>query len=267
MQDTTQALEFAKKLAREAAEIMTQYFDADDKKVELKANASQVTIADKLINQLVIDQVAAKFPSHGVLAEEGSRHEDRKELWVCDPIDGTKGFILGIPTAMFSLAFVVNGRPEVAVMLDPFHDRLYTALRGKGAWANDIALHVSKHATLKGAHIVGPASYKELKDRRTFFDRLLEVGASQLSVPGAVFRSSLVAGGGIEAHLFPGRSAHDIAAAKLVVEEAGGKVTDLYGKEQRYDGRIYGAIISNGHLHDELVKLLKDFGPENYIGY
>jgi inositol-phosphate phosphatase/L-galactose 1-phosphate phosphatase/histidinol-phosphatase len=229
MQDTTQALEFAKKLAREAAEIMTQYFDADDKKVELKANASQVTIADKLINQLVIDQVAAKFPSHGVLAEEGSRHEDRKELWVCDPIDGTKGFILGIPTAMFSLAFVVNGRPEVA------------------------ALHVSKHATLKGAHIVGPASYKELKDRRTFFDRLLEVGASQLSVPGAVFRSSLVAGGGIEAHLFPGRSAHDIAAAKLVVEEAGGKVTDLYGKEQRYDGRIYGAIISNGHLDQTLT--------------
>lgn len=267
MSDKKAALEFALALAREAGEIMLRYFAADDMSVETKSDSSPVTIADKLINQLVIDRVASSFPSHGVLAEEGSSHPDREELWVCDPIDGTKTYILGIPTAGFSLAYVVDGRPEAAVILDPFQNKLYSAVRGEGAQENGRPVTVTAATDLNGANIAGVYSYGQLKERRDFFDKCLDLGIKQLIVPGNVFRSTLVASGRIDGYIFLGQSAHDVAAAKLIVEEAGGKVTDLRGQEQRYDGKIYGAIISNGRLHDDLVGLVKDFGPDNYLGY
>jgi fructose-1,6-bisphosphatase/inositol monophosphatase family enzyme len=267
MQSTDTILSFAKDTALEAGEIILRYFDAAEQGVEIKADQSPVTIADKQINQLVIDRVEATFPEHGILAEEGSSHQHRNELWVCDPIDGTKTYILGVPTAVFSLAYVVDGCPEVAVIFDPYQGKLYSAAKGRGAFVNDRPLHASEVAALERTNLAGPTSYAQLKVRRVFYDNLLNLGVKQLIVPGNVFKSTLVASGNIDAYIFPGKSAHDVAAAKLIVEEAGGKVTDLYGKEQRYDGAIYGAIITNGHLHDELVRLMADFGPENYIGY
>ena len=267
MQDMTDLLDFAKSVAQEAGAIMRKYFDADDKSVELKTDETPVTIADKLVNQLLLDRVAERFPDHGVLSEEGSRHEDRKQLWVCDPIDGTKGFIQHIPTALFSLAYVIDGRPEVAVMFDPFQNRLFSAIRGKGAWVNEKSTHVSSRATLEGAAVTLSGSYKELQRRQPFFNDLVAHKAEIVMVPGSVFKSALIAGGNVDGYVFPGKSAHDIAAAKLIVEEAGGKVTDLYGKEQRYDGKIYGAIVTNGRIHDELVKVVATFGPENFVGY
>lgn len=267
MQNTTEMLLFAKELAEKAGATMRHYFDAANKHVEIKQDSSPVTIADKLINQLVIDRIAKAFPTHGVLAEEGSSHQDRSELWVCDPIDGTKGFIQGIPTAMFSLAFVVDGVPKVAVAYDPIQQKLYEAAEGLGAKLNGMPLHVSDHADLEGARVALLSRYEDLQKVRVLCDTLQEKGAKQLFVPGNVFRSSLVAAAKIDAHIFPGRSAHDVAATKLIVEEAGGKVTDLHGKEQRYDSKIFGAIITNGKIHDELVRLLSEFGPEKYVGY
>lgn len=267
MQNTEEILTFAKALARDAGAIILEYFYGKDMGVEFKQDTSPVTLADKQINQVVIDRVAAEFPEHGVLAEEGSAHEERNELWVCDPIDGTKSFIQHIPTALFSLAYVVNGDPQVAVIYDPFQDRLYSAVKGEGAQCNDTPTRVSAGAELEKASVGIATSYKELKHRRAFFDDLLERGVNQVIVPGNVFKSSLVISGNIDGYVFPGKSAHDVAAAKLIVEEAGGKVTNLRGEAQRYDGPIYGAVISNGHLHDQLVDALKAFGPENYVGY
>jgi fructose-1,6-bisphosphatase/inositol monophosphatase family enzyme len=260
-------LEFAKMLARDAGQIITAYFDLANKQVETKADESPVTIADKKINQLVIDRVQAAYPTHGILAEEGSADADRQQLWVCDPIDGTKSYIQGIPTAMFSLAYVEDGVPLVSVLYDAFQDKLYTASKGGGAFCNDVEIHVSALAELKGASIAGMGSYNQIVERRAFFDSLAARGAQTVIVPGNVFRNGIVATGSIEAHVFPGCSAHDIAASALIIEEAGGKVTNLRGEPQAYNQRIYGAIVSNGLLHDELVQLLKDFGPEKYVGY
>jgi myo-inositol-1(or 4)-monophosphatase len=264
---TSDLLVFAKRLAEEAGSIILEYFDSEDKKVEIKSDESPVTIADKRINQLVIERVAKAFPAHGVLGEEESNHRDRNELWVCDPIDGTKSFIQRIPTALFSLAYVVDGRPEVAVIGDPFQGRVFSAVLGQGAWMNGRSIKTTPKKDLKGATVAISTSYGELKARQPFFDDLLAAGVNQLIVPGNVFKSSLVASGHVDGYIFPGRSAHDVAAAKLIIEEAGGKVTDLHGNDQRYDGRIYGAIITNGHIHAQIVELMQQFDPENYIGY
>jgi fructose-1,6-bisphosphatase/inositol monophosphatase family enzyme len=260
-------LDFGKSLAQDAGAIILRYFNGLDLDIQIKQDESPVTAADKEINQLVIDRVSEAFPTHGILAEEGSSHEDRRELWVCDPIDGTKSFIQRIPTALFSLAFVVDGVPEVAVMGDPFQRRILTAVRGEGAQMNHSPIKVSARSDLKGATIALTGTYSELRDRRQLLDDMQDAGAKIVLVPGNVFRSSLVASGNVDVHIFPGRSAHDVAAAKLIVEEAGGKVTDLYGKEQRYDGRICGAVITNGLLHNVIIERIAAFGPENYVGY
>jgi fructose-1,6-bisphosphatase/inositol monophosphatase family enzyme len=267
MQDTDKLLDFAQRVAREAGNVILEYFEVADKSVETKADESPVTIADKQINDMVIARVTETFPNHGILGEEGSLHADRKELWVCDPIDGTRSFIQRIPTAVFSLAYVVDGQVEVAVVFDPYQNKLFSAARGKGAWVNGETLSVSSCDKLEEASIGITPGYKDVKKWRVLLDGLAEQGTNLVLVPGNVFKSTLVATSSIDGYVFPGRSAHDIAAAKLIIEEAGGKVTDLSGKEQRYDGAIYGAIISNGLLHDQLVDQLQKFKTENFIGY
>lgn len=259
---------FATQLAREAGKIMTDYFyHADRSDIQTKSNNTPVTEADIRINQLVIDKLQAAYPDHGVLGEEQSYEAGRRELWVCDPIDGTSSFARGIPTALFSLAYVVDGTPKAAVMYDPFQDLMLTAVQGEGAFCNDQRIHVSTQQTPTGATIAASGTYGEGRKRQAVYDWLVEQKASILLVPGNVFKSSLLARGFVDGYIFPGRSAHDIAAAALIVTEAGGKVTDLDGNEQRYDQAIRGAIISNGRIHDDLVRAVAVIGSERFLGY
>lgn len=260
-------LQFAIAVAREAGEIMRTYFHSQDKGTETKQDNSPVTLADKAVNQMLIDRVREAFPDHGVLGEEQSYQEDRNELWVCDPIDGTVGFILGVPTSMFSLAYVVDGKPLVAVIYEPLLDKLFAASKGKGAFLNNAPIQVSGRTSLKGASVGITASARQMLQREKFCTAMLDDGAQLLTIPGNVFKGSLVAQGRLDAYIFPGLSAHDIAAEKLIIEEAGGKVTDIEGNEQRYDRAIRGAVISNGKLHGALIKHLADYGAEDYLGY
>jgi fructose-1,6-bisphosphatase/inositol monophosphatase family enzyme len=266
-ENPNELLRWAEALARDAGAIMREYFALSDKQIETKSDNTPVTIADKKINDLLIERVAKDFPEHGVLAEEGSANADRQKLWVCDPIDGTQGFILGVPTAMFSLAFVVDGVPLAAVMYEPLLDKMYTALKGEGAFLNGAPTRVSAQNSLQNARIGITGGAKQVLKHESFFSEINAAGVESVFVYGNVFKGSLVACGRIDGFVFPGRSAHDIAAEKLVIEEAGGKVTDLDGNEQRYDGKIRGAIVSNGLVHDELVKLLATEGVEGYLGY
>lgn len=262
-------LQFATQLAKDAGAIMRQYFsDAQRMAVQTKSNNTPVTEADTKINQLLIDRVQEQFPDHGVLGEEASAHADRSQLWVCDPIDGTAGFILGVPTAMFSLAYVVDGQPQVAVMYEPLLDKMFTAAKGQGAQLNGQPVHVSRAASLHHASVGITASVDQIFKRQPFFDQLIAEKVHFSTVPGNVFKASLVAQGLMDAFIFPGRSAHDIAAEKLIIEEAGGKVTSLDGTEQRYDGKIRGAIVTNGTaIHDALVAHMNTYGVENYLGF
>ncbi|HJP96343.1 MAG TPA: inositol monophosphatase [Candidatus Saccharimonadales bacterium] len=261
-------LQFAVAVAHEAGSIMRDYAGKARESVQTKSNNTPVTEADTKINQLLIDRVQTQFPDHGVLGEEDSVHTDRSQLWVCDPIDGTAGFILGAPTAMFSLAYVVDGEPQVAVMYEPLLDKMFTAVKDQGAQLNGQPLQVSTTDSLYHASVGVTASVDQIFARKPFFDALIEAKAFISTVPGNVFKASLVSQGLMDAFVFPGRGAHDIAAEKLIIEEAGGKVTSLEGQEQRYDRAIRGAVVSNGGpIHDALVKLLKDYGVENYLGY
>lgn len=264
---TEELLAFAIELAKDAGDIMRRHFFAGDKGVEIKADRTQVTVADIEINNLVIQRVTQRFPEHGVRGEEESRFPERSCLWVCDPIDGTDAYIVGVPVAMFSLAYVVEGVPRVAVVYDPFQDRLFSASEGGGAFCNGSAIQVSAQPTLRGSRIGTRSSLNGVIRGINLFRALVEEGVNCKSLPGCVFQGSLVAMGSEDAYIFPGNNAHDVAAIKLIVEEAGGKVTDFWGNDQSYNDQIQGAVVTNGKIHEELMAVISRTEPHRYLGF
>jgi fructose-1,6-bisphosphatase/inositol monophosphatase family enzyme len=247
---------FAKQLAERAGTIMLDHFKFGVEH-ETKADATPVTLADTQINTMVIDAVTAKYPEHSVMGEEESSDTSGTEyIWVCDPIDGTIPFTLGIPTSMFSLALVHNGVPMVGVLYDPYSKRMFEAVKGQGAFLNGEKIQVNTETPPQG-YVALPAMQYGLTNTAGLVGDAIQSGIRALSLCCATYEAMLVAGGQIVASVFPGKTPWDIAAVKVIVEEAGGMVTDLHGNDQRYDQPINGAVVSNGVVHSQFVELVE----------
>ena len=253
-QEFTIELAVAKDIARKAGIVMLRYFD-NDKATEIKADNSPVTVADKEINRLVIDELSKHFHDGVIGEEESTATYGAGRRWICDPIDGTKGYIVGLPTAMFSLGFIIDGVPILGVAYDPFLDRLYTALRGDGSYCNDMRLHVSSKG-LSGQYVGLTSSPKRTPLYKDFIERLSKDGADFASFSGGVYKMCLVARGSLVGYLDAGLNPHDTAAGQLIVEEAGGTVTDFKGNALEYNHTFKGALFSNTLVHLELLKAL-----------
>jgi fructose-1,6-bisphosphatase/inositol monophosphatase family enzyme len=254
-------LDFAKGLAKEAGGIMLHYFRANDIGTKWKEDDTPITIADIKINKLVIEAVSQAYPEHGVHGEEESLHEGREFMWVCDPVDGTMPFSAGIPISTFSLALTKNGKPILGVVYDPFGDRLFSSAANLGAYLNGSKIHVSHNSSLKNSFVNMEVwgAERATNDSKIIpidglRDRLMEMNIMPFTLCSMVISGVLVAEGAFIGGIFGVRKPEDIAALKVIVEEAGGKVTDLDGNEQRYDRLINGAIVSNGLVHKELIK-------------
>lgn len=251
-------LEFAKEIANEAGKIMVKYFNSNNG-ASYKGDKTIVTLADKEINTYLIKRVKEEFPTHSVDGEE-EQFGNSDYVWVCDPIDGTAMYARHIPVAVFSLALVVDGVPEVGVLYDPFTDSLYSAAKGEGAYNNGEKISVNNFELDDMRSVSNFDMWK--KGRYNIYTPVQELGKKTYFVSiGSIARACMcVASGEFNLAIFPGKEHKncDIAAAKIIVEEAGGKVTNLFGEEQRYDKDIDGAIISNGKVHEEVVKAVKE---------
>lgn len=253
-------LNFAKDIALYAGKVMMDYYQKDIA-LNYKEDRTPVTEVDKKINHYLIEQVSSKYPDHSVLSEEEKFIKESDYVWVCDPIDGTGMYVNHVPVFVFSLASVYHGEPIVGVVYNPSEDKLYTAIKNEGAYCNDIKIHVNNKK-------LGDLGYKtnveifnnDIIDEVSLIKELKST--SKFSSIGSVARSSMaIAEGAFSCDIFPGTKHGncDIAASYLIVTEAGGKVTDLYGEEQRYDKAIKGAIISNGISHEEILKIVKKY--------
>ena len=253
-------LEFGKDIARYAGKIMLKYFNQDNGE-KFKGDKTVVTLADTEINSYLISQVKEKYPEHAVDGEE-EQYGESKYKWVCDPVDGTLMYSKHVPVAMFSLALVIDGEPVVGVVYDPFTDSMYTAIKGQGAYKNDTRIKVNDIALGDMRSVSNFGIWPDVVEQMSGI--IKELGKkTRLVAIGSVVRACMeVANGDFNLDIFPGKEHKncDIAAAKIIVEEAGGKVTDLFGNEQRYDQSIKGAIISNGKVHDEIVEVIKKYG-------
>lgn len=253
-------LDFAVSIAKEAKKINEKYFG---KAMEsgYKNDKTVVTIADKEINEYLIKRVKEVYPEHAVDGEE-EKFGDSDYKWVCDPIDGTAMFARGIPTSVFSLALVIDGVSTVGVVYDVFTDNLYTAIKGEGAYRNGVKIHVSDIELNDMRCVCHYDMWPSCK--YNIYDVIKELGKKAYFVSiGSIIRASVaVASGEFVACIFPGTVGKncDIAAVKVIVEEAGGRVTNFYNEDDRYDQAINGAVISNGVVHDEIIRELSKSG-------
>ena len=248
---------FAIGLAKQAGEIIRNNFTLGMKK-EWKADNTPLTETDLVVNQLVIDSIKKAFPEHSVLSEEGDYFSKESDyVWVCDPLDGTIPFSHGIPVCAFSLALVYKGESVLGVVYDPFMDRMFFAEKGKGAFMNKKRISVSsrdtfKHSLFSVVHWNGaPFDFSRLAV-------VLKNEGARISNISIAYMGALTAAGEFVGTIFPGDHPNDTAALKVLVEEAGGKVTDIFGNEQRYDRPIKGHVVSNGILHEKLLALVRE---------
>lgn len=261
MNDYTRELEIAKQLAKEAGDIMLKYFNTAASNPTVKSDRTIVTKADIEINKRVIEILSLKTPDYSIWGEEQSAIlKGAKYTWVCDPVDGTMPFAKVMPISTFSLGLVdEKGRSVLGVVYDPFQDRLFEAVKGHGAFLNSVQIHVSDKRDLDGACIdeelwINHQEEVSFDDPK---DALNKRGAEVTTMCSAVITGCFVAQGSFEAMIFGQGKPEDIAALAVIVTEAGGKVTDLFGNDQRYDTNIKGAIVSNGLIHDQICEVLK----------
>jgi len=256
--DYTEYLDFAKDLAKQAGDIAREHFKvgvAADK----KADNTPVTIADKAINSLVIEKVKAAYPTHDVLGEEESDQTGASEfVWVCDPIDGTSPYSFGLPYSCFMLALVEDGEPMVAVIYDIFSDRLYSATKGGGTLMNGEPVHVNAESDISLSVVSGTGRGNPVIDVPQLQKVITSITHRTLTLMCVGQEALLVANGSIEGGVFVPTTAYDVAAPMLIVREAGGKVTDLLGNDQRYDQPVNGLVYSNGLIHDDLLAAVQE---------
>lgn len=252
-------LELAKNIAYQAGKIMMKYFNQNND-ANYKEDKTVVTLADTEINSYLIEKVKEQYPTHAVDGEE-EQFGESNFVWVCDPVDGTAMYARHVPVAVFSLALVIDGVPHIGVVYDPFTDSLYTAIKGKGAYRNDVKISVNNYTlddirTICHCDMWSKSEYNVCK----VFEELRK--ETRINDIGSIARAGcLVATGDYSLTIFTGTEHKhcDIAAVKVIVEEAGGKVTDLFGNEQRYDQSIKGALISNGMVHNKVVEIIKQY--------
>lgn len=250
---------FAKDIALEAGKIIKDNFVFGINK-EWKSDNTPVTEVDLRVNALIIERVRKEFPDHSVLAEEGSDVIDNSRFtWVCDPVDGTIPFSHGVPIFTFSLALVDNGKPVLGIIYDPMNNRMFFANEGGGAFLNDKKISVSNLSDLSKAVFTSESLGKKINmDAFEFMRKMSEKKSKIFKFNSLIFSGGMVACGEFVGLAFFKDTAHDVASIKIIVEEAGGKVTDVDGNEQRYDRPVNGLIATNGVIHDEILEIVKN---------
>ena len=248
-------LDVALRIANKAGDIMRSYMYADQDRT-IKSDGTPVTIADGIVNDLVISELASAFPNDGVIGEERSTADyGMGRRWICDPIDGTKAFTWGVPTAMFSLALVVDGVPVLGVCYEPMLRRMYRATRGQGAYVNDQPIRVNNDPMQSGIMAIASGT-DDIRNNPTV-NAILNAKLTTAVFSGAVYKSLAVADGRFIGYTEHKVNAYDIAAIDIIVTEAGGTVTSLEGKAHDYSKPLKGVLVSNGFVHDELLQLIE----------
>jgi histidinol-phosphatase len=238
----------------DAADAMTMArFRARDLAVDTKPDLSPVTEVDRRVEEMLRERIAARRPGDGVLGEEFGAEGSGGTRWIVDPIDGTKNYVRGIPVFATLIAVESDGRLVAGVASAPALHRRWWAARERGAFADGVAIRVSRVAALEDAQLcfTGALGF----ERKGMGERFLTLARRcwRNRGFGDFWQHVLVAEGSADVAVEPDVSLWDLAALQVIVEEAGGRFTDLLGVS-RPDGG--SAVSTNGLLHDEVLAIL-----------
>ncbi len=238
-----------------AAEIV-RFFNGDFKISYKEGINNLVTEADHAAEKAIIDVITANFPDHYILSEEtGAIIQDSEYKWIIDPIDGTVNFANGIPLNCVSIAVEHKGKIILGAVFNPHMNEFYFAEKGKGSTLNDKPIRVSNQTeVIKSCLVTGfPYTYLNTENGPLdVFDRLVRKGIPVRRLGSAAIDLCWVAAGRFDGFYEHKLEAWDSAAGFLIVEEAGGKVTDFKGNEfSPYQPHV---LATNGKIHDEMLK-------------
>lgn len=252
-------LAFALEACDEADAIALRHFRRD-LSPERKPDRTFVTVADQGIERAIRERIRARYPDHGLVGEEyGTEDGDARTRWFIDPIDGTHNYIRGVPLFGTLLGIEHDGELQVGVISAPAMRERWYARRGGGAWNRGMdgverPIRVSRVAAVEDAQLLyGSARDTVASGLMPGFDRLMAEAWRERGF-GDFWGYALVAEGAGEAMLETGMQPWDLAGPVVVIEEAGGKVTDAFG-ERRIDAPSF--VGSNGILHEELLRRLQ----------
>ncbi len=264
-------LEIAISLAREAGAVISDLYGTDlvaESKIGVDEHAEPVTIADREASSLIVARLAESFPDDGILSEEepddtGARLE-RRRVWIIDPLDGTAGFVRRDGDFAVQIGLVDDGQPILGAIYLPFHDRLTYAVKGQGAFLarnGDGPIRLSTSAITSPAEMTLALSRNHPSPR---MGRIIEhLGFERTVRRGSVgLKVGLIAGRECDIYIHPSPRTKlwDTCAPQIILEEAGGTFTDLFGSRIVYDRADVqnrnGILASNGPSHARVVALL-----------
>jgi myo-inositol-1(or 4)-monophosphatase len=248
MIDLDDLLSTAHEAAAAGAEVLRRYFRNEDLEVGRKGENDFVTSADHESEAAILGVIRARFPEHEILAEEAGLEPSTGSdyQWLVDPLDGTSNFMQGLPVYAVSVACRYRRRMVAGVVLDPEGGNRFLARRGGGATWNDRPIHASSHGGLEDAFLATGFPFKAHGALDRYLDIFREVFLLARSVRrcGAAALDLAYTAAGVYDGFFEFRlSPWDIAAGTLLIEEAGGRVTDLDGGDDFFRG---GNVIAGG---------------------
>jgi myo-inositol-1(or 4)-monophosphatase len=244
-------------IAREAGVLLMNYFH-QHVKIEYKGDVDLVTVADRKSEALILERIRTRWPSHDVIGEEGARIETGSDFrWYVDPLDGTTNFAHGFPVFCVSLALEHQGQRIAGVVYDPTRPELFSAERGSGAYLNGERIHVSKTSNLAESLLAtGFPSHKRHKNPNIFFYHQITLRTHGVRRAGsAALDLASVAAGRFDGFWEFNLNPWDTAAGVLIVEEAGGRISDFHGGEFQLNSRE--TVASNGIVHQALLDEFK----------
>jgi myo-inositol-1(or 4)-monophosphatase len=256
-------LNTAIKAARQAGNVILRYSDKLDRlAVETKGRNDFVSEVDRDAEAEIIYVIRKAYPDHAILAEESGSYDGSSYQWVIDPLDGTTNFLHGYPQYAISIALLDKGKLDQAVVFDPLRNELFTASRGAGAQLNDRRIRVSRATRMSDALLGTGFPFKQFDYLETWinsFRTLLPLTSGVRRAGSAALDLVHVACGRLDGFWEIGLKPWDIAAGALIIEEAGGMVSDFVG------GRNYlesGNIVAGTpKIHDEMLKQLAPHLP------
>jgi myo-inositol-1(or 4)-monophosphatase len=248
------------KATEAGARVLQHYFNGEFKISNKEGINNLVTEADHASEKAIIEVVQQQFPDHYIISEEvGEIRMDSTYRWIIDPIDGTVNFANGIPICCVSIGLEHEGEMIMGAVYNPFINEFFFASKGQGAWLNDHQIRVSdKTDVLRSCLVTGfPYTYLDMPNGPLqMFERFIRKGIPVRRLGSAAIDLCWVAAGRFDGFYEMNLQAWDSAAGYLIVEEAGGKVTDFKGnKFSPYQTYV---LATNGKIHDEMLQWINN---------
>jgi len=245
---------------KEAGKIILKNFNGVFKIDHKEGINNLVTEVDKLAETRIIEVIRKAFPAHSIISEEvGELIKPSDYQWIIDPIDGTVNFAHGIPICCVSIGLMYNGQLLMGAVFNPMMDELFVAEKGQGATLNGQPIKVSVKSNFKTAFLVTGFPYNwpdGAEHPIKVFERLVLEGLPVRRLGSAAIDLCWVACGRFDGFWEYNLQPWDVAAGYLIVQEAGGRVTDFAGKE--YDVFDKETLATNGLIHDDMLRVIKN---------